>query len=54
MFVLVAISIGTISLDYSQPENGPLAGVGRAMSGAMAPLQRAVTDVTRPVGNFFQ
>ncbi|MEA2520471.1 MAG: rod shape-determining protein MreC [Actinomycetota bacterium] len=54
VFVLVAISIGTISLDYSQPEDGPLAGVGRAMSSAMAPLQRAVTDVTRPIGNFFQ
>jgi rod shape-determining protein MreC len=54
VFVLVAISIGVISLDYGQPENGPLAGVGRAMSGAMAPLQRAVTDVTRPIGNFFK
>ncbi len=54
VFVLVAISIGVISLDYRQPQNGPLSGVGRVMSGAMAPLQRAVTDVTRPVGNFFQ
>ncbi len=53
VFVLVAISIGVISLDYRQPQNGPLSGIGRVMSGAMAPLQRAVTDVTRPVGNFF-
>jgi len=53
VFVLVAISIGVISLDYHRPENGPLSGVGRVMSGAMAPLQRAVTAVTRPVGNFF-
>ncbi|MEA2554928.1 MAG: rod shape-determining protein MreC [Actinomycetota bacterium] len=53
VFILVAVSIGVISLDYHQPENGPLSGVGRMMSGAMAPLQRAVTAVTRPVGNFF-
>ena len=51
--MLVAISIGVISLDYRQPQNGPLSGAGRVLSGAMAPLQRAVTDVTRPVGNFF-
>ena len=53
MFVLVAVSMGVISLDYRQPQNGPLASAGRVMSGAMAPLQRAVTAVTRPVGNFF-
>jgi rod shape-determining protein MreC len=53
VFVLVAISIAVISIDYHQPQNGPLAGAGRTMSGAMAPLQRAVTSVTRPVGNFF-
>ncbi len=53
VFVLVAVSMGVISLDYRQPQSGPLSGIGRVMSGAMAPLQRAVTDVTRPVGNFF-
>ena len=53
MFVLVAISIGVISLDYHQPENGPLSGVGRVMTEAISPLQRAVTAVMRPVGNFF-
>lgn len=53
VFVLVAVSIGVISVDYHQPENGPLSGAGRVISGAMAPLQRAVTAVTRPVGNFF-
>ena len=51
--MLVAISIGVISLDYRQPESGPLSSAGRVMSGAMAPLQRAVTAVTRPIGNFF-
>ena len=51
--MLVAISISVISVDYHQPQNGPLSGVGRVMSEAMAPLQRAVTAVTRPVGNFF-
>ena len=53
VFVLVAISIGVISLDYRQPQNGPLSSAGRVMSGAMAPLQRAVTTVIRPIGNFF-
>jgi rod shape-determining protein MreC len=50
---LVAISLAVITLDYRQGQNGPLASVGRTAITVVAPMQRAVTDVTRPVGNFF-
>jgi rod shape-determining protein MreC len=50
---LVAISLAVITLDYREGEDGPLAGVGRTLLSAMAPLQQAVTEVTRPVGDFF-
>ncbi len=49
----VSLSLATITLDYKQGERGPLAGVGRSALELMAPLQRAVTDVTRPIGDFF-
>ncbi|HEY7668039.1 MAG TPA: rod shape-determining protein MreC [Actinomycetota bacterium] len=51
--VLVSISLAVITLDYRQGEDGPLAGLGRAALAFMAPLQEAVTEVTRPVGDFF-
>jgi rod shape-determining protein MreC len=51
--VLVAISLAVITLDYRQGDSGPLAGLGDAAKTAMAPMQRAVTNVTRPIGNFF-
>jgi len=51
--VLVSISLAVITLDYRQGQSGPLAGLGRTARAAMAPLQEAVTTVTRPIGNFF-
>jgi rod shape-determining protein MreC len=51
--VLVSLSLAVITLDYRQGETGPLAGAGRAARAALAPLQEAVTTVTRPIGNFF-
>jgi rod shape-determining protein MreC len=51
--VLVSISLAVITLDYREGESGPLAGLGRTALAAMAPLQQAVTTVTRPVGDFF-
>lgn len=51
--VLVAVSLGVITLDYRQGQEGPLASAGRTVQSAMAPLQRAVTTVTRPIGDFF-
>ena len=52
--VLVSISLAVITLDYREGESGPLAGLGRAALASMAPLQRAVTDFIRPVGDFFE
>jgi rod shape-determining protein MreC len=51
--VLVSISLAVITVDYRQGQDGPLAGLGRSAISLMAPLQRAVTNVTRPVGDFF-
>ena len=51
--VLVSISLAVITLDYREGQSGPLAGVGRTALAAMAPLQQAVTTVTRPIGDFF-
>jgi rod shape-determining protein MreC len=50
---LVSISLAVITLDYRQGESGPLAGVGTAAKSVMAPMQRAVTTVIEPVGDFF-
>jgi rod shape-determining protein MreC len=50
---LVSISLAVITLDYRQGETGPLAGVGSAAKAFMAPLQRVVTTVTEPIGDFF-
>lgn len=51
--LLVSASLAVITLDYRQGASGPLAGAGRAVRSALAPLQEAVTAVTRPIGNFF-
>lgn len=50
--ILVSISLATITIDYRQGESGPLAGLGRAALTAIAPLQAAVSRITRPVGDF--
>jgi rod shape-determining protein MreC len=50
---LVCISLAVITLDYREGDSGPLAGLGRTSLSFIAPMQRAVTSVTRPVGNFF-
>jgi rod shape-determining protein MreC len=51
VIVLVSASLATITLDYRQGESGPLAAAGRAALEVMAPLQAAVSRVTRPVGD---
>ncbi|MBI3647962.1 MAG: rod shape-determining protein MreC [Actinobacteria bacterium] len=50
--VFVSASLATITVDYRQGESGPLAGLGRQALAVMAPMQRAVTSVVRPVGDF--
>jgi rod shape-determining protein MreC len=50
---LVSISLAVITVDYRQGDAGPLAGVGSGAKAVMAPMQRAVTTVTEPIGDFF-
>ena len=50
---LVAISLAIITVDYRAGEEGPLAAAGRFASSALAPMQRAVSNVVQPVSNFF-
>jgi rod shape-determining protein MreC len=50
---LVAASLAIITVDYRAGEEGPLAAAGRATSSALAPMQRAVSNVIQPVSNFF-
>jgi rod shape-determining protein MreC len=53
LVVLVSLSLAVITVDYRQGADGPLAGLGRTSLSLMAPLQRAVTNATRPVSDFF-
>jgi rod shape-determining protein MreC len=50
---LVVVSLTIITVDYREGDSGPLAEMGRAAHTFMAPLQEAVTNATRPVGDFF-
>jgi len=50
---LVSLSLVIITLDYREGDTGPLAEAGRWTQTTMAPLQRSVSTVTRPVGDFF-
>ena len=53
MVALVAASLAIITVDYRAGSQGPLEAAGRAVSSAIAPLQRAVSSVVQPIGNFF-
>jgi len=50
---LVVVSLTIITVDHREGDSGPLAAMGRSARTLMAPLQEAVTNATRPVGNFF-
>jgi len=50
--ILVSVCLATITVDYRQGNSGPLATAGSAAHTVMEPLQRGVTAVTRPIGNF--
>jgi rod shape-determining protein MreC len=50
---LVAISLAIITVDYRAGEGGPLEAAGRAISSALAPMQKAVSSVVQPVSDFF-
>jgi rod shape-determining protein MreC len=50
---LIAASLAIITVDFRAGNEGPLAAAGRATSSALAPMQRAVSNVVQPVSNFF-
>jgi rod shape-determining protein MreC len=50
---LVSISLVTITIDYREGDDGPLASMGDAALTVISPLQEVVSKVTHPVGNFF-
>ena len=50
---LVAASLAIITVDFRAGDQGPLAAAGRVTSSAIAPMQRAVSNVVQPVSNFF-
>jgi rod shape-determining protein MreC len=50
---LVCASLVTITVDYREGDDGPLAAAGRATISAIAPMQEAVSEITHPIGSFF-
>lgn len=53
VIALVSISLVVITIDYRQGSDGPLSSIGSTFKGTMAPLQRVVSAVTRPIGDVF-
>ena len=53
MVALVSVSLLTITVDYREGNNGPLASLGRVALTVISPLQEVMSKVTHPVGNFF-
>jgi rod shape-determining protein MreC len=50
---LVSVSLVTITIDYREGDDGPLASIGDAALTVISPLQEVVSKVTHPIGNFF-
>ncbi len=50
---LVSISLVVITIDYREGSSGPLAAAGDAALAVISPMQKAVSHVTHPIGNFF-
>jgi len=50
---LVSVSLLTITIDYREGEDGPLASLGRVALTVISPLQEVMSKVTHPIGNFF-
>ena len=50
---LVTASLVTITVDYRGGETGPLASAGRATLSLISPLQKTMSNLLRPVGDFF-
>ena len=53
LLVFVALSIVIITLDFRQNPGGPLKRARDFAAAVVAPVQRGLATVTRPVGDFF-
>jgi rod shape-determining protein MreC len=53
LLVFLALSILVITLDYRQNEGGPLERAKDISLAIVAPIQRGITAVVRPIGEFF-
>ena len=53
LLVFIALSILIITLDFRQGEGGPLERAKEISVAVVAPIQRGLMAVFRPVGNFF-
>jgi len=53
LLVFLALSILVITLDYRQNEGGPLERAKDISLAIVAPIQRGITAVVRPIGDFF-
>lgn len=53
LLIFIALSIVIITLDFRQGQGGPLARAKDISVAVVAPIQRGLTSVFRPVGNFF-
>lgn len=53
LLVFIALSIIVITLDFRQGEGGPLTRAKEISVAIVAPIQRGLTTIFRPVGNFF-
>ena len=53
LLIFIALSIIIITLDFRQGEGGPLARAKDISVAVVAPIQRGLTTIFRPIGNFF-
>jgi rod shape-determining protein MreC len=53
LLVVLALCIVVITLDFREQAGGPLERARNFSLAIVAPIQRGLTTVTRPVGNFF-
>jgi rod shape-determining protein MreC len=53
LLIFLALCIVVITLDFREPTGGPLERARDFSLAIVAPIQKGLTTVTRPIGNFF-
>ena len=53
LFVFIALAILVITIDFRQTDGGPLERAKDVSVALVAPIQRGLTNVFRPIGDFF-